>query len=47
LCGLQGNVKPCFIVPRDVKDILLEEVALSKKKTHTHTHTHTHTYIYI
>ncbi|AQK41284.1 hypothetical protein ZEAMMB73_Zm00001d024484 [Zea mays] len=32
LCGLQGNVKPCFNVPRDVKNILLEEVALSKKK---------------
>jgi hypothetical protein len=31
LCGLQGNVKPCFNVPRDVKNILLEEVALSKK----------------
>jgi hypothetical protein len=33
-------VKPCFNVPRDVKNILLEEVALSKKKKRDTTENH-------
>jgi hypothetical protein len=32
LCGLSGNVKPCSHVPPNVKTILLNQVALNKKK---------------
>lgn len=32
LCGIQGNVQPCLNVPSNVKDIMLEQVALCKKK---------------